>query len=71
MFFATHVVVSLTKERWQELSSELSSFLQNEEGGLPGIGDLKVSDAIARGCKNVGTEYAANAISHKILQILK
>ena len=41
MFFATHVVVSLTpeqkEERWQELSSELSLFLQNEEGGLPAI----------------------------------
>ena len=40
-FYSYAVVVPLTaeqkEERWQELSADLSSFLQNEEGGLPAI----------------------------------
>ena len=41
-FFHSYIAVApLTpeqkEERWQELSADLSSFLQNEDGGLPAI----------------------------------
>lgn len=40
-FHSYIVVVPLTpeqkEERWQEMSADLSSFLQNENGGLPAI----------------------------------
>ena len=41
MLFSIHIVVPLTaeqkEERWEELSADLSSFFQNEEGALPPI----------------------------------
>jgi hypothetical protein len=41
MLFSIHIVVPLTaeqkEERWEELSADLSSFFQNEEGAPPPI----------------------------------